>query len=229
MKSNQSNIEYYNAIATLYNRMLSNDSDKNIRKKVADTFCAIVNHAVVLDFGGGTGLDLRWLSDNNQTVFFCEPSAGMRNIAVSDPSNGRDNKVIFLEDVATDFRQWDVKLPFVEKVDAVLSNFAVLNCIQEIELLFQNLSLVVKSRGYLIALILTKHSEKTLFGMFYRGLRSFIHAKPMSVKIFHQEHQQTVHIYSLKEIIKASKATFDFCGCELIESSVFTLIKLQRK
>jgi ubiquinone/menaquinone biosynthesis C-methylase UbiE len=229
MKNSQSNIEYYNAIATEYNNMLKKDLDIIIRQKVANQFCNIVRNGAVLDFGGGTGLDLSWLSDNNHTVYFCEPSAGMREIAISDHSDLPKNNIIFLDDLQADFRQWHLQLPFAEQVDAVLSNFAVLNCIQDIELLFQNLALVIKQRGHLMALVLTQKFAKMQRGNFYSILASLIHKKPVSVRISYKKHQQTVHIHSVKEIIKASETKFNFCGSQPVDSSVFTLINLQRK
>ena len=56
--------------------MMENDADKIVRAKVANKFCDIVKDGGVLDFGGGTGLDIQWLTNKNFAVFFCEPSAG---------------------------------------------------------------------------------------------------------------------------------------------------------
>ena len=89
MKPGNENILYYNAIANEYNDMVDTDADRIVREKVANKFCSIVKASVVLDFGGGTGLDLEWLASNNHTIFFCEPSAGMRGKAIDshkDPS-----------------------------------------------------------------------------------------------------------------------------------------------
>ena len=41
----------------------------------------------------------------------------------------------------TDFRNWNAGFPFDQKVNAVLANFAVINCIPDIELLFEKLAL----------------------------------------------------------------------------------------
>ena len=160
MKTGSENILYYNAIANEYNDMLDKNPDRIVREKVANKFCSIVKEAAVLDFGGGTGLDLEWLADNNHTIFFCEPSIGMRETAICNYANLLHDNVIFLDDFAADFRQWHLQLPFPVKVDAVLSNFAVLNCIPDIELLFQKLAVVVKPGGNIIALVLTKNLKK---------------------------------------------------------------------
>ena len=106
MKTGYENILYYNAIANEYNDMLDKNPDRIIREKVAKKFCSIVEGAAVLDFGGGTGLDLQWLANNNHTVFFCEPSAGMREKAIYNRKDLLHDNVIFLDDFAADFRQW---------------------------------------------------------------------------------------------------------------------------
>lgn len=229
MKNSRNNILYYDAIAPEYNNMMENDSDRIAREKVANKFCSIVKSATVIDFGGGTGLDLTWLSNNNDTIFFCEPSEGMRDIAIANHTNSLHDNVVFLDDAAADFREWHVRPPFDVKVDAVLSNFAVLNCIPDIELLFQNLAVVVKPGGNVIALVLTKKLKKIVNGNFRNILKSFIHSGPATINVQYKKHQQTVYIYSIKEIIQVSKKHFDFCGSEVLPASGFTLIHLQRK
>ena len=225
----EQNISYYNDIAGQYNEMLNKNPDRLIREKVANKFCSIVKEATVLDFGGGTGLDLKWLTNNNDTIFFCEPSEGMREQAICNHKNLPNGNVIFLNNSATDFRQWHMQLPFVEKVDAILSNFAVLNCIPDIELLFQNFALVVKPGGNIIALVLTKNLKKILTENFRSLLKSFIHHESASITISYKKQHQTVYIYSINEIIKASKKYFNFCSGEVFSASGFTLIHLARK
>lgn len=229
MKTESKNILYYNAIAHEYNDMLGNKSDRIVREKVANKFCSIVKEAAVLDFGGGTGLDLEWLINNNDTIFFCEPSIGMREQAICNHKNLLHDKIIFLDDSAADFRQWHLQLPFAIKVDAALLNFAVLNCIPDIELLFQSLALVIKPGGNIIALVLTENLKKKLTGNFRSILKSFIHRKPASINTFYKKNQQTVYIYSIKKITKASKKYFNFCSGEVIPTSGFMLIHLKRK
>ena len=129
---------------------------------------------------------------------------------------------------ATDFRQWHLRLPFPVKVDAVLSNFAVLNCIPDIKLLFRNLSLFVKPDGNIIALVLTKNLKKTLISSFRNILKSFIKPEATTMHLQYKENRQTVYIYSIKEIVKASRKYFDFCSSEVLPASGFTLIHLKR-
>ena len=229
MKTESKNISYYNAIADEYNDMLNKEPDRIIRKNVADKFCNIVESGTVLDFGGGTGLDIQWLIDNGFNVFFCEPSSGMRERAITDHSNLPKDRITFLDNSSTDFRRWHSQLPFVEKVDAVLSNFAVLNCIPDIELLFKSLALVIKPGGNMIALVLTKSLKKNLRLDFQNMLKSFVHRGRTILNIWYKKHGQTVYVYSIKEIEKASAKDFIFCGSEVLPSSVFMLIHLKRK
>lgn len=182
----EQNISYYNDIAVKYNSMLDKNSDKAVRQKVANRFCSIVQNAIVLDFGGGTGLDLKWLAENNNQIFFCEPSNAMREIAISTHVNLLNKNITFLDDLAADFRQWNTRPPFVEKVGAVLANFAVLNCIPDIELLFQNLVPFIKDSGNIIALILTKNPKRRLTSNFENALRSIIFNMPLSINMQYQ-------------------------------------------
>jgi SAM-dependent methyltransferase len=223
------NISYYNAVADEYNDMLDKEPDRIIRKRVAHKFCSIIKNGTVLDFCGGTGLDIQWLINNGFNVFFCEPSSGMRERAIADHSNLPKHRITFLDDSSTDFRQWHSQLPFVEKVDAVLSNFAVLNCIPDIELLFKSLALVIKPGGNMIALVLTKEFKSNLKKKFQNVITSFTQSGPATLNIRYKKHGQTVYVYSIPEIEKASAKDFIFCGSEVVPSSVFTLIYLRRK
>ena len=228
---NEQNISYYNEIADSYDNILDQkDSNKIIRQKIAKKFCDIVEGGNVLDFGGGTGLDLEWLVNKGYSVFFCEPSSGMREKAVNYNKNFlHNNSIIFLDDNRTDFTQWNKQLPFPSKVDAVLANFAVINNIADIALLFNALSLVSKPGAHFIALILDNDFKKTLRSRLYRNIRSFIFRKPFSFQIQHKENRQTVFIYTIKEIKRASAGFFDFCSHEFLYQSGFSLIHLIRK
>lgn len=53
--------EFYNEIADQYDDQLSIDKDKLIRSDVETYVKKYFGSGVVLDFGGGTGLDLSWL------------------------------------------------------------------------------------------------------------------------------------------------------------------------
>jgi hypothetical protein len=105
----------------------------------------------------------------------------------------------------------------------------VINCIPIIELLFRNLALLIKPGGNVIAVVLSKASNKKFTSNLRQILRSLIFNKPISIDIQHQNHQQTVYIYSINEIIRAAKKDFIFFSSERLPDSDFTLIHLIRK
>ena len=117
------NVSYYDHIAGQYNDILKKErSNEIIREKVAEKFREIVGDGLVLDFGGGTGVDLDWLTRYNK-VIFSEPSSGMREIALCN--HGQNPSVIFLDAAKTDFKKWDHDLPFRKKW---MLSFAILPC-----------------------------------------------------------------------------------------------------
>lgn len=227
LEISEQNISYYNGIAREYNGMLDKDSDKLARRKVATRFSNIIHNGTILDFGGGTGLDLKWLTQNNNRIFFCEPSKEMRKLAISYSDSLLDKNITFLNDHESDFRQWNKKLPFNKKADAVLANFAVLNCIPDIDLLFKNLALLIRPGGHMMAIILTKKDDN-IFRQ--RVLNFFISImRPPTVNIRYKNYTQTVRLYSTQNIIRASKKYFSLNGTEVLTGSGFTLMHLKRK
>src|SRR5262245_11546423 len=117
----QQNFSYYDKIAFQSANILNaNNSNSLTRTKVKPVFCKLVASGIVLDFGGGTGRDLEWLTGNGYKIIFCEPSVNMRERAIA--LNYKNVEV--LENKASDFTMWETSSPFVEKVDAILANFA---------------------------------------------------------------------------------------------------------
>ena len=227
---NEQNILYYDKIADSYDRILDHESLNDVaRKKVESKFTFWVKPGVVLDFGGGTGRDLKWLTEHHYKILFCEPSTGMKEKAIHYNQNVlHNNNITFLEKAKTDFTRWHEKLPFPEKVDAVLSNFAVINCIPQIESLFESLALVLKPGGDLVALILDDKA-RSLITRLRNAIRSFIIKIPRTMHIQYNENQQTVYVYTTKQIKKASKAYFDFRNREPLPGFGFILIHMVRK
>ena len=135
----------------------------------------------------------------------------------------------FLDDDRADFAQWDRQLPFEQKMDAILANFAVINNIADIESLFKALSLVIKPKAHCIALILNGSFKRGTGSRAFGRIRSFFPRKPFSFHIQHNESRQTVFIYTIREIRKASAPYFDFFNDEPLYQSGFSLIHLVRK
>lgn len=223
MQSNQKhisnqNIDFYDNIAANYDRMLDDAKTIYVRKKVADKLISHLKEGTVLDFGGGTGEDLKWLMENGYSVIFCEPSSGMRNIAIKKFQNAN---ITFLEDTKTDYGIWNQTLPFHEKVNAVIANFAVLNCILDIDLFFKNLALVTAPNAEVILLVLDCDLKKRI--------QLFFSNMPIKVKVEYKSKEQLVFLHSVKSIKKAAADTFEFISCERFREEGFSLIHLIRK
>ncbi len=219
----EKNISFYNEIANEYDAIMEKErSNEIVRREVAGKFPDTVTPGRVLDFGGGTGSDLGWLTDHYYHVIFCEPSTRMKQLAIR-----RHNRKIlpghveFLSGAAVDFTDWNRNLPFYPPADAILANFAVINCIEDIDLLFRNLSLVLRPGGNLIALVLR---PKIL-----HLLRSFVGLAPDTLEVRYKQHEQKVFVHTTRAIRKASRDQFHFSGRQSLPGSVFLLIHLTRR
>ena len=127
----------------------------------------------------------------------------MRRQAINYNNNTLHNQdIVFLDDAKTNFKIWSETLPFSNKVDAILMNFAVINNIAEIELLFKNLSLVFNTGCHLIALILDNSFKKLLRTHLFSNLISVISQKPVTVYAQHNEYKQIVYIHTTRQIKK---------------------------
>ncbi len=220
------NRTYYDKIADCYETMLDNEADNTvIRNAVEKKFKSVVTHGRVLDFGGGTGLDLKWLAESGYQVIFCEPSEKMREKAMEKkPTNPL---VTFLKNKETDFTKWETRAPFVEKMDAILSNFAVVNCIVDIEVLFKSLSLVINSGSNMIALVLQRNYKKNYYWRMREEIKYALSRQPLMINVLHGDCKQVVYLYSLRQIKKASEKWFDIRSHQHIHQ--FTLLHLVRK
>lgn len=226
----EQNIAYYNEVAGTYNSIIDNDrTNEIVRQKVRDKFLALVKSGTVLDFGGGTGLDLEWLTYAKYKIFFCEPSSAMRDKAIHYHNTVLQNtNVDFLDAAKTDFTRWHTDPPFSEKVDGVLSNFGVINYIPDIGALFDILAGVIKPGGHFIGIILDLNLKKRLKWHRRNALRSLLFGASFKMYIPYKEHKQTVFVHTLKEVKKASSSYFDYFECESLKAFDFTLIHLVR-
>jgi SAM-dependent methyltransferase len=216
------NISYYNEIADSYDAILDKElSNESIRRRVGDRFREAVPMGTVLDFGGGTGRDLEWLMVHGYQVIFCEPSAGMREQAIRQERKSPRGRVRFLSGKETDFTRWQKDLPLFLPVDGILANFAVINCIPDIGLLFNNLAGVLKPGGHFIALILRPKWTQVL--------RTLVSRTPVTLRVRYKQHQQTVFIHTRKSINEAAAPYFNFSRYRSLQGSVFSLIELTRK
>jgi SAM-dependent methyltransferase len=217
------NIAFYNEIANEYDAIMEKErSNEVVRREVADKFLDTIAPGRVLDFGGGTGGDLGWLTDHYYHVLFCEPSTRMKELAIMRHNRDiRPGHVEFLSGTAVDFTSWSKNLPFYPPADAILANFAVINCIEDIAILFRNLALVIRPSGGLIALVLRPkllHKVKSMAGL-----------APDILEIRYKEHALTAFVHTMRAIRKASRAYFSFSSRKSLRGTVFSLIHLTRK
>jgi SAM-dependent methyltransferase len=226
----EQNISYYNEVADRYDTIMDQDhSNKIVRQKVKDKFLSLVKSGTVLEFGGGTGLDLEWLTSAGYKIFFCEPSPAMREKAIEyNNSTLHYPDIFFLDTAKTDFTKWHADPPFPQQVDAILSNFGVINYIPDIGSLFNSLALVLKRGGQFIAIILDLNFKKRLKWHRRNAIRSLILRIPFKMYIPFKDKKQSVFVYTPREIEKASGRYFDHCECEFLTGLDFTLIHLNR-
>ena len=227
----EQNVSYYNEIAEQYDEILERDhSNELTRRKVASIFSELVPAGLVLDFGGGTGKDLEWLSKKGYSIIFCEPSVRMREKAVLfGKKNLQQNNIVFLENAASDFTTWETNLPFSQKVDAVLANFAVINSIPDIELLFKTLSLIIRPGGHLLMLFLKADFKKRWRANRRAALLSLFNSTTVTAEIQFNQIRQRVHLYTIRKIKKMAGAYFHFYSSRLLKENDFILIHLARK
>jgi SAM-dependent methyltransferase len=225
------NIAFYDGIANDYDRMMELEKfNRPVREKVAEKFRAVVPGGRVLDFGGGTGQDLTWLSDNGYKIVFCEPAAGMMDQAVRlAGSSLSDREIFFLEGMRADFRTWNDQLPFSYKVDALLSNFAAINCIPDLRTLFASWSLVLRQGGQVVLLMLEGQPAGNLYRRVTRRVLSFFSGNAVHMSLGYKNYRQTVYVHSEGSVRKAASDWFEFCPSKSLPGSGFTLIHLVRK
>lgn len=227
----QQNISYYDEIADQYNTLLTQeDSNKLVRQQVKKQLLQALPAGTVLDFGGGTGLDLGWLSANHYNIIFCEPSAGMREKAISHNKELlHNNSIQFLNDSQTDFTAWQEQRPFPQSVDAILANFGVLNAIPDISLLFHNLSLVVSSGGHFLAVVLDRPLKKMWQWHRRNTVTTLLFRTPFVMYVWHKGFRQTVYVHTAKAIQQAASPHFKLRDCQLITGTSFILLHLVKK
>lgn len=214
---------FYDSIAPSYNGHMT-DADKKVRESVHQLFAQNVAKGNILDFGGGTGLDLPWLLDHQYNVFFLEPSQNMRSIAREN-----DGKVTFIE-TNTDFTKWTRNnLPFTDKVNGILANFAVLNCIEDLDLLFEKFALVASDNCCVITTIIDPRFSSMVRN--YSTLSAFRTLTRSRLRIYNKydEKLHPTYIHSLRSIKHATKNYFNLHSIIPLEFSTFAVLVFNKK
>jgi SAM-dependent methyltransferase len=219
--------DFYNLIAEDYNHYLS-EADKQVREIVKNEFLAKVNGKNVLDFGAGTGLDIPWLSSNYDHLFFLEPAINMREIAKRSTADAQ-HKIVFVED-RLDYNCWSpTDLPFATKMDGVLANFGVLNCIADISLFFDKIALLCNSGCYFIATVVDSTLKAVLK---YYSLKTVIQNLLNNQAVVYSNNRLADHktyIHTIKHYKAAAKNNFEFISYSSLNLSNLALLILRKK
>jgi SAM-dependent methyltransferase len=204
-------IEYYDNISLKYDSTLNSEPvNTKIRDEVKQYFLKNVSGNYVLDFGGGTGKDLEWLTHNGFNVYFCEPSRGMREIAIRNFQLTKE--ITFLTDKNLEFQNWTANNHFFKhRVDGILANFAVLNSIKRIEILSEKLALISQDGAHLIVSVLNVKSKifsrnfPIIFNLYLKG-------NGLATKINDGDRQMIVYLHTKIKLVRAFKKYFDYVG-----------------
>ncbi|ETW95031.1 MAG: hypothetical protein ETSY1_32315 [Candidatus Entotheonella factor] len=197
-------IHYYDEIASSYNSRLEKDARNcHVRNYVRQYVLELKNVQRVMDFGGGTGLDLPWLIENDFDIVFCEPSTKMSAIARQLVSDRFPNASITFEiGASADFSKW-CKSPD-NQVDVILSNFSALNSIANIGLAFKQLGLRLTHRGHLIT-VLTHFPQSTTSWDKSRSCMAKQQVSTVSIG----SRSMKVYYYQKKHLVEIAKTYFD--------------------
>lgn len=222
--------DYYDLIAADYDRLFQEvDSNRAVRQRVQEYSSKHVRNAVVMDFGGGTGLDLPWLLEISRKIYFCEPSSKMRNIAMRRVSGHPSReKILFLDDVNSQISNWSPGIPTAEKIDACLANFAVLNNIRDPGAAFEKLASVIKPGGNLIINVLDSRWRRLITRYTKEYIRSFF-SKEVITHTRYRGLIQNVYLHKPAKLTMSANPFFELRHTMPLKAFGFLLIHLRRR
>lgn len=221
---------FYDAVAKDYNSHMT-DNDRKAREIIHSEFGKLVKKGNVLDFGGGTGLDLPWLTSNsNYRVFFLEPSVEMREVARKTMFQAHNASSLLIANDHLDFNIWQPgSLPFPEKMDGVLANFAVLNSIGNLETLFDKIALICNKDCHLFFTVINGDLAAVIKKYPLTSVARYLFHKKLAITNNHQGVNHVTHIHSLRSLQSASAKHFNFIGYKPVRFSNFSLLILSKK
>jgi hypothetical protein len=192
------------------------------RRAVRETVLShTTNHAIALDFGGGTGLDLEWLSEAFDRVYFVEPSAKMRARAL-ERGRGRTNIVY---DQNNNFLNWNAQ-SFDPPPSVVLANFAVLNSILEVKDFFSALYKCTAPQALFFMVALNAiPGEHSFLKNLLNGLR--VKFAKRSILCRGEVHNTIIHPEAV--LRTAARDWFGIESVERLPDSQFTLYIFRRR
>ncbi len=205
------------------------EKDTIVRNEIAAYFCEQVKKGNILDFGGGTGLDLAWLVEANYQVYFCEPAEKMRAKAIALTQDWNEEKCpIFLKTALHNFQNWDINaLPF-QNLNGILMNFGVINYIENLEKLFDLFSQATNKEADIIISLLSIRPQKKYSKLLKNVLKALV--KRENVKTgssFNNKEHETI-LYAPKDLEKAAK-NFKLVKKKILgQQSDFTLLHFKK-
>jgi len=220
--------EFYNEIAKEYDSRLSVDKDQAIRNDIAEYFKEkIARGQQVLDFGGGTGLDLMWLTDAGYSVYFCEPAEKMRAIARNMTEDWAPEIMPqFLNDGEHDYKKWfSDKHPFEKPINAIIANFGVINYIDDLDKMFDVFANITEKESHLLINLL-KIPTKTIYTKLIKNVaKAFVKREPIRAGSSYKNIGHETILYKVKDIEKAAHPQFKLTHSQVLgDNTDFTLL-----
>lgn len=147
-------MENYNIIADQYDDMLATDDVATINRAKFRTLVTsyVPRDHLLVDFGGGTGMDAEFYAQQGYDVILYEPSHGMRRVAKDRViKRGLSGKIEVSEDSFPDLLKM---LSTLQRSVSIVSNFGPLNHLSIPDTEIGQLAAVVSPHGYFIHYIL---------------------------------------------------------------------------
>ena len=222
-----SSTSFYNSVAKDYNGHQTK-SDSYVRNYVMKKFLDNIPNGNILDFGGGTGLDLPWLLSPKYNVHFLEPSSNMRSLAKVAVVDNWQQPIFIKENI--DFHNWSSdSLPFEEKMNGILANFAVLNCIKDIDCLFEKMALVCDRDCKAVATVMDTRAIRMLTAYSLKVAIKRVFKRPLITETEYNSAIQQTYLHTLSNYKSAFRKYFNFISYTSIKASPFALLILSKK
>lgn len=199
---------FYNGLADKYNQQMEVES--GARLQVAEYLKTHATGKHIMDFGGGTGLDLPWLKESFDRILFCEVSSLMREQACELVTvNQWQNQVRILDKELVDFRNWGRSEFEIFKVDCILSNFAVVNSIPDLELLFERWFQILKPQGTVFMVLLDPMEKVVIKKYFIEWFKAVLKGQKLTIQVSSDKKDFRPIVYEMRHLRKMIKDRFE--------------------
>jgi ubiquinone/menaquinone biosynthesis C-methylase UbiE len=167
----------------------------------------------ILELNAGTGEDAIWFAQNGHTVHATDISKGMQEKLVEKVwQNKLESKITNELCSFTELQNLNNKRPY----DLIFSNFAGLNCTDELDKVLLSFTPLLKANGIITLVILPKFClwETMMFfkGDFKTAFRRFFSSKGVKAKI--EDEYFTCWYYNPSYVIKNMKDSYTVLSVE---------------